>query len=511
MRISHLGSKVRRLRQAEGISQVEAATGLGISASYLNLIEHNQRRLTVSLLFKVGQFFDVDLRDWSEGDETRLASSIREVLGDPVLGDIEVPDGEISEAMVAAPNLSHALKELYAVYRHTLTNVHNLGDRLSEQNAISMASMEIRTVLTSIRSFSEILREHEDLDEERRQQFLSILVDESDRLSSMINSAAATADESRLQAPMGKRQPVEEVSRFLEHHDNYFSELEAAAESITEEWDGTAFEMPGHLGAILGKRFGVSVSFDTAVRPVENDILVIDPNRPVAEIIMELANHLGHLMCGDAIAESLESKTLPEATSNLLRKAMTRYFGAALIMPYGRFQAEAAASNYDLEHLARLYQVTPLMAAGRLTTLRRPGARGVPFHLIVVDIAGNVRERIPGSGMPLPRFGSSCPRWKVHQSFASPGHTLSELVELPDGSTYFCMSRSNDGLAFSLGCAESQAGHVKCFDELPSGERQRKSPVGVNCRICPRPACPDRAFDSLVGLPKNVIQPQAES
>jgi XRE family transcriptional regulator, fatty acid utilization regulator len=497
---SHLGMKVRRLRQAENLSQVEAATRLGISASYLNLIEHNQRPLTVNLLFKIGQLFDIDLRDWSEGDEARLASSIREVLNDPALDDLDVPDIEISEATVIVPTLSHALTELYAAYRRTLNNVNTLGDRLSEQAAMSMASMEIRTVLTSIRSFSEILHEHEDLDETQRQQFLSILVDESDRLALMIDAAVTTADETRLQATTGQRQPIEEISRFLERHNNHFSELESFAETITNTWDAGIFDMPQHLRSILTEHYDINVSFDP--NDSSGDAHFIDPNRTPAEITMDLARLLGRALCSEAINEHIDQDSITASAAGHLEVTMINYFAAAVIMPYDRFHAAATSSDYNLDHLARHFQVTPLMAARRLTTLRRPGTRGVPFHLWVIDIAGNVRERIPGSGMPLPRFGSSCPRWKVHQAFTSPGQTLVERVELPDGGVYVGMARCDmaERLAFSIGCAETQAAEVVEFGKLINTAEPALT-VGVNCRICPRDNCSDRAFDSLVDIP----------
>ena len=58
---SHLGSKVRQLRRDRGWTQAEVAEKLGISASYMNLIEHDQRPLTAALLLKSAQVFNVDL------------------------------------------------------------------------------------------------------------------------------------------------------------------------------------------------------------------------------------------------------------------------------------------------------------------------------------------------------------------------------------------------------------------------------------------------------------------
>ena len=517
-----LGSKVRRLRLAHELSQVNAAMRLGISASYLNLIEHNQRPLTVALLFKVGQLFNVDLRDWAEGDEARIAMAVREVLNDPILSETAVSDDEISEAAAAMPNLSQAMSELYAAYRRALDNVNKLGDQLSEQAMASGATMEMRSVLTSIKSFSEILREHKDLAEDQRSQFLSILVEESDRLTAVMDEGMKASEARRLRTPLDERQPAEEISRFIELHDHYFPELEAAAEELAGGWDANAFDLPQKLSQELADRWNVEVSFSAVNRlntantdsanspPPPAGQLIVDPDRPVAEISADLAGHVCRLAHGDLLTSRLtESGDLDGERSALLAAVLESYFATAVVMPYAAFHDEAVASGYDFAHLARRFRVSPLAAARRLTSLRRPGASGIAFHFLRVDVAGNVRERITGSGMPLPRFGGTCPRWNIHHAFSRPGQTLTQTVSMPDGAAYFCMSRTDDAtmpkqpgfgpqLAFSLGCALRDAPALSDYSTIESHGRDEGIPVGLNCRVCPRPACPDRAFHSAV-------------
>lgn len=503
-RPAHLGLKVRNLRQLHGLSQVEAAARLGISASYLNLIEHNQRPLTVNLLFKVGQLFDIDLRDWSEGDESRLAASLREVLADPTLSTIDVPDSEINEAAVGAPNLVQAVSEMYAAYREAMNNVNTLGDRIAEQAVLPGAAMEVRTVLTSIRSFSEILREHENLDPRQRQQFLSILIDESDRLVSVVEAASDAAEQNRLRATTGRRQPVEEISRFMERHENHFAELETVAEPLLDDWSGAAFELPGHLARML-EALGIAVRFvDEGRHVLTAEALRINGTAATEEIAATLAGEIGGAVCRQAITGLVDEVTAPAAQRPLLVNALKGYFARALLMPYQRFLDDAVEVGYDLDQLGQRYHATPLDVARRLATLRRPGARGVPFHLIVFDAAGNVRERLTGSGMALPRFGSSCPRWLVHRVRTDSTEALIDRAEMPDGGVFMCLSRDGgrrDGhagprLAFSIGCAASRAAEVAVF----AGRMDAPlNPVGVNCRICPREDCAERAFDSLIG------------
>jgi len=81
-----LGQKIRRLRTERKLTQQQMAERLGISGSYLNLIEHDERPVTVALLLKLGQTFGIDLQELSDDAERRLAASLREVFADAGLG-----------------------------------------------------------------------------------------------------------------------------------------------------------------------------------------------------------------------------------------------------------------------------------------------------------------------------------------------------------------------------------------------------------------------------------------
>ncbi|MCG5513173.1 ATP-binding protein [Ectothiorhodospira shaposhnikovii] len=59
-------------------------------------------------------------------------------------------------------------------------------DRMKD-DFISTVTHELRTPLTSIRSFTEILHDHPDLETAKRQEFLGIIISESERLTRLIN------------------------------------------------------------------------------------------------------------------------------------------------------------------------------------------------------------------------------------------------------------------------------------------------------------------------------------
>ena len=126
----------------------------------------------------------------------------------------------------------------------------------------------------------------------------------------------------------------------------------------------------------------------------------------------------------------------------LIRIGLLNYVAGALLMPYAAFLAAARALRHDMEALAARFGVSFEQACHRLSTLQRPGARGVPFFFLRVDPAGNVSKRFSAAGFPFARYGGSCPRWVVHTAFAQPGDVQVQVAELPDGAAYLCFART---------------------------------------------------------------------
>jgi len=182
-------------------------------------------------------------------------------------------------------------------------------------------------------------------------------------------------------------------------------------------------------------------------------------------------------------------------------------------MPYVRYYEAARSVRYDLDILQNRFGVSFEQACHRLTTLRRPGAEGVPFHLIRVDIAGNISKRFSASGIHIARFGAACPRWNVYDAFATPGMLRVQVSRMPEGQTFFCVARtistvgrhSTRGglpnrvgqLSIGLGCAAHYSGEIVYADGLNLDDPQIVTPIGVSCRTCPRIDCSDRAMPAL--------------
>ena len=190
----------------------------------------------------------------------------------------------------------------------------------------------------------------------------------------------------------------------------------------------------------------------------------------------------------------------------LIRVGLLNYTAAALLLPYAPFAAAAAALRHDTAALAARFGVSFEQACHRLSTLQRPGARGVPFFFLRVDPAGNVSKRFSAAGFPFARYGGSCPRWVVHTAFAQPGAVQVQLAELPDGATFLCFARTVARPArhwgeprpvhvVAMGCNVTHADELAYADGLDL-ERARVG-IGLSCRLCDRPDCRSRAFPPL--------------
>ena len=193
----------------------------------------------------------------------------------------------------------------------------------------------------------------------------------------------------------------------------------------------------------------------------------------------------------------------------LLRISLGNYFAGALMMPYGKFHAAAEALGYDVEVLGARFGASFEQVAHRLTTLARAGARGIPFFLVRVDSAGNVSKRFSSGRFPFSQFGGTCPLWNVHAHFphARPcrRRRSSSCPTPPAGSR---IARTVKRAFNPWGAAGSAIrgrprlrAEIRPPSRLCAGSRPAPAdptPIGINCRLCERPACPQRAAPPLM-------------
>jgi predicted transcriptional regulator len=306
--------------------------------------------------------------------------------------------------------------------------------------------------------------------------------------------------------------PIERVRDLIEANRNYFPELETTAENLRDE-----LNVPTEgLFTALAARLREKHSIVCRVMPVDvmrETLRRFDRHRRqllISELVdssgrnFQLALQIGFVECGAAI-DAIVSRAgaLDDTARRLYRITLANYFAAAAMMPYQAFHSAAEALSYDVHVLAQRFNAGFEQVCHRLTTLQRPNARGVPFFLLRVDNAGNVSKRFSSGTFPFSKFGGTCPLWNVHSTFDMPDRLLSQVIELPDGTRYFSIAQTvrrpvapypqpQPRFAIGLGCEIRHAAKLVYATGMDL-EKIEGTPIGVNCRLCERENCSQRA------------------
>jgi predicted transcriptional regulator len=165
--------------------------------------------------------------------------------------------------------------------------------------------------------------------------------------------------------------------------------------------------------------------------------------------------------------------------------------------------------RYDIQQLQNQFAGSFEQICHRLATLNKAGSKGVPFHFIRVDIAGNISKRFDGSGIRIPRYGGVCPRWNVHHAFLTPEAVNVQMLKMVDGGTFLSLARATvksgtsyntprSHYAVAIGCEITSASELIYADGLNLNDVSLVVPAGISCRICVRSNCGQRAFQSIL-------------
>jgi predicted transcriptional regulator/transcriptional regulator with XRE-family HTH domain len=451
-----LGRKIRALRLRAGLTQAALAERVGVSGSYLNFIEHERRPLSAGILIRIAQALDLDLKALAAGEDAKSAADLMEVFGDPLFEGNAVDESEIRELVAQNPEIARAVVHLHHAY--------------------SAARASAQTLATQV------------LD---RQDLAGI-----DRA--------------------GLSQ--EQVTDLLQRHGNHFPELEEQAERVWREARLEGEDLFGALSAHLAARHGVAAQvrkmgeMHGAVRryePLRKELLLSEVLRRGSRNF-QLAYQIGLLECGDTLNRLARDAALTsEDARALCRVTLANYFAAAVLMPYTDYLRAAEEERYDLDLLQHRFRVNFEQACHRLTTLRRPGAEGVPCYMVRIDLAGNISKKFSAvPGVRFPRFGGLCPLWNVHAAFLEPNQIRVQISRLPDSTTFFSMARTirkhrggyhaPDILyAIEMGCEIESARRLVYAEGMDLSNPAGVVPVGITCRMCERMDCRARAFPSM--------------
>lgn len=450
-----LGRRIHALRQKEGLTQAALATRLGISASYLNLIENDRRPLSANLLLALARTFDMDLRVFAPGEDAKLVADLMEAFGDPLFEEQKLNEGEVREFVAGSPEVARAVTHLHHAYMAARTSAETIAAQVLDRQDL------------------------------------------------------AGVDRAGLAA--------EEVSDLIQRHVNHFPELEAEAERAWSEGKLEDQDLFEGLSQYLERTHGVTVRI-LKVSEMESAVRRFDPERrelQISEVLrrgsrnFQLAHQAGLLTCTGTLDRIARDPQLTSSGSRALcRVALANYFAGAVLMPYDTFFRAAEDERYDLDLLGHRFRANFEQVCHRITTLNRPGSRGIPFHMVRIDIAGNISKKFSATGLRFPRFGGLCPLWNVHAAFLQPGVIRAQLDRLPDGTMFFSVARTirkhRGGYhapevlySVGLGCDVESAERMVYSDGFDLSNPAGAAPVGITCRLCERLDCRARAFPSI--------------
>lgn len=431
------------------MTQVALARALGLSTSYVNQLENDQRPITVPVLLALAERFDLPTQYFAPDSDARLVSDLREVLA-----ETSATAAQIEELVARMPAIGQTLVNLY----------RRLHDATADLEALySRANVDVSAVS---------------------------------------------------QQPM----PFEEVRDFFYDRKNYIGELDVAAEELFDRNRLRIGGLDGQLADLLADRFGVTVVID--------DGQVLNPNsrrlfRSESKTLylarwlhpgqraFQLATQVALLIHPQLITGIIAADNqLSDDARGVARIGLANYFAGALLLPYRRFLDAAENARYDIDQLARRFEVGFETICHRLSTLQCPSARGVPFIFVRTDSAGNISKRQSATAFHFSRVGGNCPLWVVHHAFSRPGQFLTQVAQMPDERTYFWIARTtttdsgrylgpDKRFTIGLGCDVAHAEKLIYSVGIDLTDPEAIVPIGAGCKICDRPACPQRAFPFL--------------
>jgi len=448
-----IGPKIKAFRRQLGIQANKLAEQLNISPSYLNLIEGGKRKIDGDLLLKVCQELRIELSDLTSKSDLNLANNISELLDNQLFEDLDILGPEIQDLVSTNPKIARALIKL--------------GDNFKQ-------------------------KDHE-------------MINKVENLSGKIIDSRKGSF------------PGEVISDFLQENKNYFPKLEDFANTVFEKVQKNNRTRYIALCEFLKTEYSITVKdtipedgkpFSKIYNKNKKELLLSDFNSLETKKLYAAAQ-IAQEGSINEINEYLLKFTFPsEESKKLTQIALLNYCGAAILMPYKLFHTECKKLKYDLELLQNTFATSFEQVAHRVTCLQDPKLPGIPFHMLRVDVAGNISKRFSLSGIEIPRYGGACPRWNVYSAFTRPGVIQAAVSKMANGEKYVCIARtvekgigkfgqSKSILSIGLGCEAKYAKDFVYTENMNINDKSTEIPIGVSCRTCDRLDCSQRAFPPL--------------
>ena len=438
------GPRIKRFRRDSGLTQAVMASDLGISPSYLNLIEHNQRPLSAVILLKLATQYGLDIASFDTVEEEQLVTDLEDVFGDPLLDNSGLGAADRRQLAAEQPEWAAAFVRLHRAYRSGHENLNALAT--DKTTAAGMAQ----------------------------------LFDE----------------------------PLEQVRDFFAANHNYFHALDSWAETEARALDLKPGNRRTNLVQAVGKAHGYRVVERPArtLRPrsslwdPHNKRLVVALGIRSASKAYRVAQLYCRLSARELIDQVIDQDpglALPRARE-IARDGLVNYTAAALIFPYAEFFALCQSAQWDIDDIADELGISFEQAAHRISTMRRPGASGPAFFFLKVDPAGNVVKRLTSGGFGFPRHGSLCPAWSLFRAQRHSGETLANMIKTPSGQRYLSIAHHGSGEGSHgtvvVGCEARFVKQTAYAAKVGFDSDTLDEPIGPTCRLCSREACPSRAL-----------------
>ena len=448
-----IGPKIKAFRRQLGLQANKLAEELSISPSYLNLIEAGKRKIDGDLLLKICERLNIDLSHLNAKSDINLENTISEILDDKLFEDLDILGPEVRDLVSTNPKIGKAIVRL--------------GDILKK-------------------------KDHE-------------LINKIEKISGKIVDNRKNSF------------PGEVISDFLQEQKNYFPKLEEFANKVFQKIQIDNRTRYLSLCEYLKTEYSIIVK---DVIPEENKPFSKIYNKQNKELLLSdyssletkklhAAAQIAQLGAMKEVDYYLSKFSFPTLESkNLTKVALLNYCGAAILMPYKPFHTECKKLKYDLELLQNTFATSFEQVAHRVTCLQDPKLPGIPFHMLRVDMAGNISKRFSLSGIEIPRYGGACPRWNVYSAFTRPGVMQVAVSKMTNGEKYVCIARTVEKgigrfgktksiLSIGLGCEAKYAKDFVYTQNIDVNNKSSEIPIGVSCRTCDRLDCSQRAFPPL--------------
>ncbi len=517
-----VGIRIRRQRLDRGISQAGLARMVGISSSYLNLIENSRRDVGGALLLRIAEQLQLDIDELSGNQEQKTLQNMQEMLRDPVLQGLDFGQTDFRDLLARFPEVAAALIRLHRMGAEAMAEVEAFTNRFASDPLLGQMLHEVLNRLTGMRSSAEIIARVEDLSEADRHRFTVAINREAQELSTTMRGLVGYFD----RATIRRRtiSPVRQVEDAFIAANNHFPALEDLADRLRADVAGEFGETA--LAAVLADRFGLRCrrwpeapgTPETPGTPAprlaeqaradhESGVLWLRASAPLATRVFRMCRQIAELAAPELLDQTCAAlEPASDEARQLMRGALSSYVAGAMMMPYERISATAAEHRYDIDLLSHIHGASFEQVAHRLVTLRRPGAEGVPFGFLRADPSGRLTKRFPLPGLSLPGGGHGCLLWPIYHTAAA-GGVVRQIAEFPNGARFLMIAKSvpkristwaEQPLVFSvmLACDIHHADRTVYAQGLDLSDTRTQLAVGPSCQLCIRQNCSHRQEDA---------------